>query len=256
MAEPLRRGGLTCLLHMELFCSVAVPPPAAGFIVFFVDLETSGLDVLNDEILELAVTADVSGAQFASTVRPLRLPDGPGVHGIAQDELLTSVPFGRVFGWMMEFLRNMGESALVDDGASDNSADDDSQPPALQHPAPNVLLCAHNALKFDLPMLVSECLRHGCNVFELAEFYFCDTLHVARACGAKIADGCARLQCMARCCSCGGGSRAHRALEDTVALRDVMGHCAATLGISTKSLLTPFARRFDADATLLVRSFL
>ena len=255
MAEPLRRGGPTCLLHMDLFCSVAVPSPTVGFMISFIDLETSGLDVLNDEVLELAVTEDSSGAQFASTVRPLRLPDGPGVHGIAHEELLTSVPFGRVFGRLMEFLRNTSESALVDDGASDNSVDD-SQLPALQRPAPNILLCAHNALKFDLPMLVSECVRHDCNVFELAEFYFCDTLHVARACGATIADGCARLQCMARCCSCGGGSRAHRALEDTVALRAVMGHCAATLGLSTKALLTPFARRFDADATLLARSFL
>ena len=76
------------------------------------------------------------------------------------------------------------------------------------------------------------------------------------AAAAQIADGCARLQCLARCCSCGGGDRAHRALEDTVAIRNVMGHFAAASGLSTKSLLTPFARRFDVDATLLARSFL
>ena len=76
------------------------------------------------------------------------------------------------------------------------------------------------------------------------------------AAAAQIADGCARLQCLARCCSCGGGDRAHRALEDTVAIRNVMGHFAAASGLSTKSLLTPFARRFDVDATLLARSYL
>ena len=56
VAEPLRRGGPTCLLHMNLFSSVAAPPSPAGFMIFFIDLETSGLDVLNDEVLELALT--------------------------------------------------------------------------------------------------------------------------------------------------------------------------------------------------------
>ena len=256
VAEPLRRGGPTCLLHMNLFSSVAAPPSPAGFMIFFIDLETSGLDVLNDEVLELALTEDASGAQFASTVRPLRLPEGLGVHGIGQEELLTSMPFSFVFERMMDFLRGISERALVDDQASDDSFDDCLPLPALQLPPPNILLCAHNALKFDLPMLVSECLRHDCNVFELADFYYCDTLQVVRAHGAQIADGCARLQCMARCCSCGGGDRAHRALEDTVALRNVMRHFAAASGLSTKSLLTPFARRFDVHATLLARSFL
>ena len=94
------------------------------------------------------------------------------------------------------------------------------------------------------------------DVFELADFYYCDNLQVARAHGARFADGCACLQRLARSCSCCGGDRAHRALEDTVALRNVMGHFAAASGLSTTSLLTPFARRFDVHATLLARSFL
>jgi len=155
---------------------------------------------------------------------------------------------------MICFLRGVAESALVDGDESDDSADGCLRLPMLRYPATRILLCAHNALRFDLPMLVSECLRHDCNVFQLAEFYYCDTLHIVRACGAHIADGCARLQCMARCCG-GDVERAHRALEDTVALRAVMKHSAAALGVSTKSLLAPFARTFDAHATLLARDF-
>ena len=117
----------------------------------------------------------------------------------------------------------------------------------LLHPV--VLLAGHNGLKFDFPMLVSECLRHDCNVFQLVEFYYCDTLPLARAFAAHIGDGCARLQCLARCCRCGTG-RQHRALEDTVVLRSVVQHCADYSGVSVEKLLVRFARRFDVLATL------
>ena len=89
---------------------------------------------------------------------------------------------------------------------------------------------------------------------ELQSFYYCDTLLVLRAVGAHAADGCARLQCMARCCN-SGGERAHRALEDTVALRAVVNHCAYTLGLTPTALLCPFVCSFDVNSTLMARSF-
>ena len=104
-------------------------------------------------------------------------------------------------------------------------------------------------------MLVSECLRHGCNVFQLAEFYYCDNLPLARVFSAHIGNACARLQCLARCCRCGTG-RQHRALEDTVVLRSVVQHCADYSGVSVQKLLGRFARRFDAQATLAARQAL
>ena len=75
VSGPLRLGSRVCLFHLELFCTEPVSDPS-DFIVFFLDLETSGLDVLHDEVLEIAVTADPSGAQFATTVLPRRLPEG------------------------------------------------------------------------------------------------------------------------------------------------------------------------------------
>ena len=94
-------------------------------------------------------------------------------------------------------------------------------------------------------MLVSECLRHGCNVFQLAEFYYCDNLPLARVFSAHIGNACARLQCLARCCRCGTG-RQHRALKDTVVLRSVVQHCAAYSGVSVQKLLGRFGPVFLA----------
>ena len=49
VAETLRQGSGLCLFHLDLFCTVPVSAPD-DFIVFFRDLETSGLDVLHDEV--------------------------------------------------------------------------------------------------------------------------------------------------------------------------------------------------------------
>ena len=259
VAEPLRQGACLCLFHLELFSTIDVPASNDTFRIFWIDLETTGLDVLSDEILELAVTEDQFNIQFSTTVRPLHLPIGPpGVHGIGLEELLSSPSFGCVFDRFVQFLRCVIDSSLID---HDDSSDDDGhiecdhvRLPGLQDPVPHVLLVGHNAMKFDFPMLITACLMHNCNVFEMDNFYFCDTLHVIRACSPLVADGCARLQCLVRCCDSSVGMTAHRALDDTSALRIVMHHYADRLGLTPKSLLQPFARKFDANATLLARS--
>ena len=255
VSGPLRQGSRFCLLHLELFCTEPVHDPN-DFFVFFLDLETSGLDVLHDEVLEIAITADLSGAQFATTVLPRRLPEGLGVHGIERDELLSGVPFACAFNRMVAFLRDVAETPFLtacalEEEIADEFAGTNSNPELQDHrpQLPVVLIAGHNGLKFDFPMLVSECLRHNCNLFQLQQFYFCDTLPLARAFSGVIGDACARLQCLARCCSCGTG-RQHRALEDTVVLRSVVQHCAHYSGVPVGTLLGRFARRFDAYATL------
>ena len=52
------------------------------------------------------------------------------------------------------------------------------------------------------------------------------------------------------------GGRAHRALEDTLALRAVVHHCADTLGLTPDALLCPFVCSFDVNATLVARIFM
>ena len=157
-AEPLRRGGRKCVFHLELFCTQPSPLRQSDFCIFWLDFETSGLDVLHDEILEVALTDDRSNAQFATTVRPIHVPDGPpGVHGIEKYELLTSPPFHDVFPRMLSFLNSIVENSLEES----DSSDEDSTGNAdrflnLRYPPPRVLLVGHNAMKFDFPMLVSE----------------------------------------------------------------------------------------------------
>ncbi len=87
----------------------------------------------------------------------------------------------------------------------------------------------------------------------MADFYCCDTLHVVRACEVRVADGCARIQCLARCCACAGGGCAHRALEDTV-VRSVVRYCADAVGVTVAELPTPFACKFDVYSIILARS--
>ena len=255
VSGPLRQGSRLCLLHLELFCTEHVADPSE-VIVFFLDLETSGLDVLHDEVLEIAVTAESSDAKFATTVLPTRLPDGLGVHGIERDELLSGVPFACAFNRMVAFLQDVTMTSFLTASAMEEDIVDEVAAIGLslellehRHHAPVALIAAHNGLKFDFPMLVSECLRHDCNLFQLQQFYFCDTLPLARAFSGLIGDACARLQCLARCCACGAG-RQHRALEDTVVLRYVVQYCAHYSGVPVWTLLSRFAQRFDAHATL------
>jgi hypothetical protein len=254
VAGPLRQGSRVCLLHLELFCTEHVSAPE-DFLVFFLDLETSGLNVLHDEVLEIALTADPSGAQFATTVLPRRLPEGLGVHGIGHDELLSGVPFPCAFQRMIAFVQDVVLDALFNAGTVkkiDFQYNDWKSTPRCVSGMLSgylVLLVSHNGFKFDFPMLISECYRHRCDLSQLTEFCFCDTLPLTRAFSATIGDACARLQCLARCCRCGTG-RQHRALEDTIVLRSVMQHCADYSGVPIRTLLSYFVYRFDAQATL------
>ncbi len=59
VSEPLRCGRRTCLLHMSHFCTSAAPVLADVVAVFYLDFETSGLDVLSDEAAQLLHVSEV-----------------------------------------------------------------------------------------------------------------------------------------------------------------------------------------------------
>ena len=101
---------------------------------------------------------------------------------------------------------------------------------------------------FDFAMLLFECQRHSVPWSPLERWLFVDTLEVLRAVGVE--GGCQKLQCLARLACSANGLRAHRALDDCIALRGVMECLAARLGIGLLDMLRPFAVRLDAVASM------
>ena len=106
-------------------------------------------------------------------------------------------------------------------------------------------------VKFDFPMLCSECYRNGVCLDYLANWKYIDTLEVFKALEGQIHGGCVKLQCLLRHLAPAEGLRAHRALDDCFALREVLGTRAGRLGLSPWALLKPFALDFESNATLL-----
>ena len=66
----------------------------------------------------------------------------------------------------------------------------------------------------------------------------------------RLADpGCLKLQCLVQTLLPAVNLRAHRALDDAVALREVCEFVAARLGSSTLSVFEAVARTLDLDAS-------
>ena len=80
----------------------------------------------------------------------------------------------------------------------------------------------------------------------LTRWKYADTLAVAKAAGML---DCVKLQCMLRATGCEGELRAHRALDDAIALRGVVKYMAEALGVSTPNLLRRFVCELDLPAS-------
>ena len=140
VAAPLIRGGAYCAFHAQVFCSR--PTDVDDGILIFLDLETTGLDVAADSIVEIGAIADKSGAVFSTVVRPeTPPPEGPTVHGIDNAELSEGPGFPEAFARLVAFLENLAASEVADD--SDSSADEAVMQPRIGD-TPRVVLVAHN----------------------------------------------------------------------------------------------------------------
>jgi len=129
---------------------------------------------------------------------------------------------------------------------SDSECED--TPLVLPLEAPTVILAAHHGVKFDFPMILFECQRHGCNwESSFVDWLFVDTLSIVQSVVADLG-GCAKLQCLVRghCAEL----QAHRALDDCMALGAVLQHIADMLGVSMLDVLRPFAMKVDVNASL------
>ena len=242
VAEPLRRGGTHCIFHATLFCST--PAAATDALLFYLDLETTGLNIGSDEIVEFGVIADGCGAIYSTVVHPRLLPTpGPTVHGIPNEELCEGPGFAEAFARLERFFDAVAESAIEDGGASE---DDCLGPPMLRENTPTILIVAHNGVKFDFPMLLSECLRQKVSWSSLSRWHYADSLEVFRLMESDVTGGCVKLQCLVRALGRHDELRAHRALDDAIALRDVVRCAAEAFGATPLALAQLVALELDA----------
>ena len=252
IGAPLQRGGSYCRLHSRPFCALF---PADDFVgpalVVLLDLETTGVDVANDQIVELAAYHAPSeraarGAAFSTVVKATARDTAFHVHGIEADEIAKSPPFAVVWPRFVNYVEELQRLSVPEQ--SDSECEDTQMVLPFPFDVPTVILAGHNAVKFDFAMILFECLRHGCNwepSFE--DWLFVDTLSVVQSVAARLG-GCAKLQCLVRghCAEL----QAHRALDDCIALRAVLQHIADMLGIPMLDVLRPFAMKLDVKASI------
>ena len=101
-------------------------------------------------------------------------------------------------------------------------------------------------------MLLAECLRHcvPCECFK--KWLYVDTLHVVSA----FNHSCWKLQCLVKQLGETADLRAHRALDDTVALTHVSNVFAERVGGTLPELLRQFALELDCEKSFAVLSIL
>ena len=117
VAEPLQRGGAYCRLHSRPFVTQSVGCFDVPALLFYLDLESTGVDVASDQIVELAcchAPSDprASGAAFSTTVRASAEDTAFHVHGIEAHEIAAATPFSVAWTRFLEFIDHLQRVAL------------------------------------------------------------------------------------------------------------------------------------------------
>ena len=120
VAEPLRCGGRYCIFHAKPF----VTRPAQNdrhCIVIFLDLESTGVDIFEDRVVEIAAVhapqdPRLFGGSFSTTVKvdadllKERGAAAAAVHGITNEEIAAGPSFpeawSRFLSWTETLLNN------------------------------------------------------------------------------------------------------------------------------------------------------
>ena len=245
VAAPLLAGGSCCLFHMSTF--VVEPAPTDNLLVTFLDLETTGLSLADDRIVEIGALALLSGAAFSTVVHPVGAQSSATcVHGIEEAELEQGPLFAEAFERLVHFLDTLSETAMASDG---ELSEDELPPLKVRAEPPVICLAAHNGFRFDYPMLLCECLRNNIPWYPMQKWRYVDTLVLTRALDAEVYGGCLKLQCLVRRCASHTDLRAHRALDDCFFLRDVVLNLSQLLDTTIVDLLRPFLVSMDWQAT-------
>ena len=244
--EPLKKGASFCSFHAKFFVGMPAAVTDAAEL-FFLDFETTGLSVVHDHIVEAALLG-LRGAAFTTTVHPPQEYEDVLVHGISYEETLQSPGFKEVYQRLAQFVHSVLDMAIEEDPES--SGEDVSMLTTLAEARPKAILVAHNGLQFDFPMLLSHCIRHDVDPGFLKSCAFVDTLAVLRALNEEIYGGCPKLQCVRSKLASGASLRAHRALDDCFALREITAHVAASFGMRVDAFLKMFAIDLDYEASM------
>ena len=234
-AQSLEYGGKQCLFHLELFHSSVVEDAR----VFYLDFETSGLDLGLDSIVEIGLLEE-AGACFQTVVRPVVFrEEGTAVHGISNSELAQGPDLAEAFSRMSSFVEALLDTSL------------DSTCTRVADVRPVALIVAHNGKSFDFPFLVSELYARGIDPSSLSRWRFADSIDLVRACRVE----CAKLQCLCKTIN-DEALQAHRALSDCLSLRKVVQAMSERYDSSPLELLKLFALELDCSAAVLLGSIL
>jgi DNA polymerase III epsilon subunit-like protein len=258
VSQPLRRGGAYCALHAKPF--ILRPAAADVVVVVFLDLETTGVDIARDRIVELAAThaptdARAMGGSYSTTVwvephiLQERGAEAATVHGISDEEIALGPGFSEAWARFLHWTECLLNTAI--EGSDADTDDDEAQAPRPEE-TPVLLLAAHNGVRFDFPLLLCEVLRHGLSGAPFESWLFVDTLAVLQAVQRH---GCMKLQCLSQNLMAETG-RAHRALDDCASLRQVMVAAALILDTPLPALMKRFGQELDMPSSVAQLSFL
>ena len=149
VAEPLQLGGTYCRFHARPFVTQCVEQFDGPALIFFLDLETTGVDVASDQIVEIACCHAPSdprcpSACFSTVVRATAEDTAFHVHGIHPSEIAAAPVFSVAWSRFLGFVENL-QMATVQD-CNDSEDDWDEGPPILPSELTKVVMAAHNGI--------------------------------------------------------------------------------------------------------------
>ena len=260
-ADPLRKGDQYCIFHAQPFvthaCMIQRPHVME---ILFLDLETTGVDITRDRIVEFAAVqafqnSILPGLTFDTTVAvepsilEARGQEAAKVHGITPQEIFAGPAFPEVWRRFICFVESLSNTCIQD--VSLDSDDEQELPvlPTISEEPPLIVIAAHNGIKFDFAVLLFECHRHNVDMSFFEQWLFVDTMSIMSI-TKDVTGSCLKLQCLASNACDKKELQAHRARDDCVALWRVMQYVAARLGMDLKRLLSIFTTRIDLNASL------
>ena len=140
VGDPLKQGVGFCRIHLQTF--QVKPARVRDPLLFFLDFETSGLDILTDHIVEIGVLSEHSEC-FSTVICSPLFNDGPTVHGILEEELRAGPSFVEAFQRLFRFFQNIAECAVVENYTSE---DEEVAPSVLKEAPPDIVIVAHNGI--------------------------------------------------------------------------------------------------------------